>query len=322
MARKAVDINYEEVINRQQKRISELRKDLAHYNSQLRHLRRRAKDNDQASLDAATAAMAATTAAAILQAQGGPADYSGVQGGHMRSSLSPNHHVVPQGGAPATQAVLPRASRRENVKSGEQRRDTGERVRKESSDTGVRTKRNESDNSSIQNTRYWTEREHSLFLYATKVYGPKNYAAISQFVQTRTPKQVRTHAQKYQIKLEREAKINQSQVARPAMTIYEGETRGSKARSEKSMDRDEKRRKGGTKRSGKGLSSGPSTDSNENMDKRTLGLNELASYDDFMKMISGSAEGASVKRTRVFGDIDELDLKNFDDCINTKPENS
>lgn len=55
-------------------------------------------------------------------------------------------------------------------------------------------------------TRYWTEMEHNQFLYAVKLFGPKNYVAISQFVGTRTPKQVRTHAQKYQMKLEREAR--------------------------------------------------------------------------------------------------------------------
>eukprot|EP00188_Purpureofilum_apyrenoidigerum_P004929 Plantae.Rhodophyta-Purpureofilum_apyrenoidigerum.ctg59646.p1 GENE.Plantae.Rhodophyta-Purpureofilum_apyrenoidigerum.ctg59646~~Plantae.Rhodophyta-Purpureofilum_apyrenoidigerum.ctg59646.p1 ORF type:complete len:290 (+),score=74.58 Plantae.Rhodophyta-Purpureofilum_apyrenoidigerum.ctg59646:153-1022(+) len=53
--------------------------------------------------------------------------------------------------------------------------------------------------------RYWTEDEHRKFLEGRKIYGPKNYAAISVLVGTRTPKQVRTHAQKYEMRLVRES---------------------------------------------------------------------------------------------------------------------
>mmetsp|Transcript_5836 Transcript_5836/g.11530 ORF Transcript_5836/g.11530 Transcript_5836/m.11530 type:complete len:341 (+) Transcript_5836:151-1173(+) len=53
-------------------------------------------------------------------------------------------------------------------------------------------------------TRYWTTEEHEKFLYASRKFGPKNYAAISQYVGTRNPKQVRTHAQKYEMRLARE----------------------------------------------------------------------------------------------------------------------
>jgi hypothetical protein len=38
------------------------------------------------------------------------------------------------------------------------------------------------------------------------MFGPKNYVAISNFVGTRTPKQVRSHSQKYQLRLAREAR--------------------------------------------------------------------------------------------------------------------
>lgn len=62
-------------------------------------------------------------------------------------------------------------------------------------------------------TRYWTEMEHNQFLYAGRLFGPKNYVAISQYVGTRTPKQVRTHAQKYQMKLEREARKRSAHAA-------------------------------------------------------------------------------------------------------------
>lgn len=55
-------------------------------------------------------------------------------------------------------------------------------------------------------TRYWTEEEHERFLEAVAEYGEKAYVAISNFVETRTPKQVRTHAQKFQMKMARLAK--------------------------------------------------------------------------------------------------------------------
>lgn len=70
-------------------------------------------------------------------------------------------------------------------------------------------------------TRYWTEVEHNQFLWAVTCFGPKNYVAISQFVGTRTPKQVRTHAQKYQMKLEREASKRRATAAALAATRSE-----------------------------------------------------------------------------------------------------
>lgn len=57
-------------------------------------------------------------------------------------------------------------------------------------------------------TRYWTGEEHERFLEAIAEYGEKAYVAISNFVETRTPKQVRTHAQKFQMKMARLARQN------------------------------------------------------------------------------------------------------------------
>jgi len=54
-------------------------------------------------------------------------------------------------------------------------------------------------------TRYWLQSEHDMFLKGCQVFGPKNYTAISAMVKTRTPKQVRTHAQKYEKKVTRES---------------------------------------------------------------------------------------------------------------------
>uniref|UniRef100_A0A7S0BTN9 HTH myb-type domain-containing protein n=1 Tax=Rhodosorus marinus TaxID=101924 RepID=A0A7S0BTN9_9RHOD len=57
----------------------------------------------------------------------------------------------------------------------------------------------------VGNPRYWTADEHSNFLVACEKFGSRNYVAISQFVGTRTPKQVRTHVQKYEVRLIRES---------------------------------------------------------------------------------------------------------------------
>eukprot|EP00179_Madagascaria_erythrocladioides_P011483 CAMPEP_0198368794 /NCGR_PEP_ID=MMETSP1450-20131203/155879_1 /TAXON_ID=753684 ORGANISM="Madagascaria erythrocladiodes, Strain CCMP3234" /NCGR_SAMPLE_ID=MMETSP1450 /ASSEMBLY_ACC=CAM_ASM_001115 /LENGTH=364 /DNA_ID=CAMNT_0044076307 /DNA_START=2107 /DNA_END=3201 /DNA_ORIENTATION=+ len=54
-------------------------------------------------------------------------------------------------------------------------------------------------------TRYWTADEHARFLKGVGKFGPRNYAAIATLVRSRTAKQVRTHAQKYEMRLAREA---------------------------------------------------------------------------------------------------------------------
>ncbi|KAI0563905.1 Myb-like DNA-binding protein [Gracilaria domingensis] len=60
------------------------------------------------------------------------------------------------------------------------------------------------DGQEQKQSRYWTPEEHERFLAGMKACGPKNYMQISEYVGTRNPKQVRTHAQKYQKRLERE----------------------------------------------------------------------------------------------------------------------
>ena len=50
--------------------------------------------------------------------------------------------------------------------------------------------------------RYWTEEEHRLFLVGVQRYGGRNYKALSEHIKTRTPTQVRTHLQKYLLKLQ------------------------------------------------------------------------------------------------------------------------
>lgn len=53
-------------------------------------------------------------------------------------------------------------------------------------------------------SRYWTGEEHLKFLEAIESFGPKDVKAIATFVGSRSATQVRTHAQKYFMKLARE----------------------------------------------------------------------------------------------------------------------
>lgn len=55
-------------------------------------------------------------------------------------------------------------------------------------------------------SRYWTPDEHKLFLEALNKYGHKDLRSISAYVGTRNMTQVRTHSQKYFMRLMREAK--------------------------------------------------------------------------------------------------------------------
>mmetsp|Transcript_25105 Transcript_25105/g.48889 ORF Transcript_25105/g.48889 Transcript_25105/m.48889 type:complete len:443 (+) Transcript_25105:221-1549(+) len=55
-------------------------------------------------------------------------------------------------------------------------------------------------------SRYWTAEEHQRFVDAIGLYGPKDVRQIANFVGTRNATQVRTHAQKYFLKMTREMK--------------------------------------------------------------------------------------------------------------------
>ncbi len=51
--------------------------------------------------------------------------------------------------------------------------------------------------------RYWTEAEHTRFLDALQIVGPKDVKGIASIVGSRNATQARTHAQKYFLKLAR-----------------------------------------------------------------------------------------------------------------------
>mmetsp|Transcript_12876 Transcript_12876/g.34689 ORF Transcript_12876/g.34689 Transcript_12876/m.34689 type:complete len:350 (+) Transcript_12876:190-1239(+) len=54
-------------------------------------------------------------------------------------------------------------------------------------------------------SRYWKPDEHARFLEAIDKFGPRDVRAISKYVCSRSPTQVRTHAQKYFLRLAKEA---------------------------------------------------------------------------------------------------------------------
>lgn len=55
-------------------------------------------------------------------------------------------------------------------------------------------------------SRYWTPHEHRRFLEALSKFGPKDVRAIASYVGSRNATQVRTHAQKYFLRVARERK--------------------------------------------------------------------------------------------------------------------
>jgi len=61
------------------------------------------------------------------------------------------------------------------------------------------------EDSSKQQPRYWTPEEHRLFMEAVQRYGWKDVKSIAGHVGTRTPTQVRTHAQKLFLRQQKES---------------------------------------------------------------------------------------------------------------------
>ncbi|EME26754.1 Myb-like protein I [Galdieria sulphuraria] len=66
------------------------------------------------------------------------------------------------------------------------------------------------NSSRTKTSRYWSCEEHSRFLEGLELYGAKDIKAISNYVGTRSSTQVRTHAQKYYLRLARELLRKQS----------------------------------------------------------------------------------------------------------------
>jgi len=88
----------------------------------------------------------------------------------------------------------------------------------------------------------WTKEEHQRFVEAIKTHG-KNWKKVEEYVATRTGAQIRSHAQKFFLKLEKEVKTNQKgkgnkEPRKSSKKAYEGSisTADSTSDSGKSVD--------------------------------------------------------------------------------------
>lgn len=64
----------------------------------------------------------------------------------------------------------------------------------------------------------WTEDEHDRFLEGMKSYGRAWKAIANEVVKTRTPEQVRIHAQKHYQKQEKQKRLSSGKQSRKCIT--------------------------------------------------------------------------------------------------------
>lgn len=170
-------------------------------------------------------------------------------------------------------------------------------------------------------TRYWTEMEHNQFLYAVKLFGPKNYVAISQYVATRTPKQVRTHAQKYQMRLEREAKKRRAQAAAAAAARELAIGKGDEAEKSVSTCPEEVEEmsmlREGACSPVSDEEGGKIGEKDECVMRKNTSVGNLADYDDFMRRITSAVHDAKTEGSEMFdSESNDLDM----DILNEHPK--
>jgi SHAQKYF class myb-like DNA-binding protein len=90
-------------------------------------------------------------------------------------------------------------------------------LKEENEDLEKRLKELNKSPKKTSQSRYWRKDEHERFLEAVQKFGKKDVKAIAQYVQTRSPTQVRTHAQKWFLKQKREAERRNQQQERILM---------------------------------------------------------------------------------------------------------
>ncbi|KAJ8906250.1 hypothetical protein NDN08_002743 [Rhodosorus marinus] len=81
-------------------------------------------------------------------------------------------------------------------------------------------------------SRYWTSEEHQRFLEGLAMYGHRDVKAISKHVGTRNATQVRTHAQKYYLRLSRQAGKSAKGVSSPMSSKTAASSENSRSSKE------------------------------------------------------------------------------------------
>eukprot|EP01116_Phalansterium_solitarium_P013491 TRINITY_DN30861_c0_g1_i1.p1 TRINITY_DN30861_c0_g1~~TRINITY_DN30861_c0_g1_i1.p1 ORF type:complete len:391 (+),score=61.92 TRINITY_DN30861_c0_g1_i1:101-1273(+) len=124
-----------------------------------------------------------------------------------------------------------------------------------------------------QQTRYWTCDEHKRFLEALAKYGAKDVKSIAAYVGSRNPTQVRTHAQKYFLKMQgkQDALKNGDDESRVASVGY-GENGGHQLVRSESLDNpsaDPALQAGEPRRGSRKRAPEPVVDVNDSMSKRS-----------------------------------------------------
>lgn len=251
--------DYNDIIHHQQERIKELETDIARYSDKIRLLKTRATESHHAAVAVAAAsdyarfhaahihAMLAMSAAAgsnaslpslsplsMTPVSATPVVTPSVDVPSVSNNVTtpaptptvatatpvPPKRVPPNSSRASPSALSATTSVRMSACSAQRSSTVGTTASSAGASNSAGSGNDEDERAG--KTRYWTEMEHNQFLYAVKLFGPKNYVAISQFVGSRTPKQVRTHAQKYQMKLQREAKKRRAQAAAVAAVTAPG----------------------------------------------------------------------------------------------------
>jgi len=79
----------------------------------------------------------------------------------------------------------------------------------------------------VPKPRYWSEAEHERFLLGLQIYGKREQERIAQVVGTKTKIQVRTHAQKYFLRLAKADRLARETTPDPIPTLENPDTSAS-----------------------------------------------------------------------------------------------
>jgi len=109
-------------------------------------------------------------------------------------------------------------------------------------DTRIRPDSQGEGNQKTPQSRYWTAEEHQRFLEAIRKFGDKDVKAIASYVGSRNATQVRTHGQKYYLRLDRE-KRKKDEETRSESIVNGNQGEKFKSNGSKKKSQNTKRRK-------------------------------------------------------------------------------